>query len=57
MIICLYLPRNKNISPRIYFFLYESYPVLRLVLSIKVKADEECFYLRNDSVPGNDHNG
>lgn len=57
MIICLYLPRNKNISPRIYFFLYESYPVLRLVLSIKVKADEECFYIRNDSVPGNDHNG
>lgn len=40
-----------------FFFLYEFKPVLGLVLSIKVKADEECFYLRNDSVPGNDHNG
>ena len=33
--------------------------VLRLVLLIKIKmkAYEESFYLRNDSVPGNDHNG
>ena len=56
---CLYLPINKNISLGYTSFYYESNPVLRLVLLIKIKmkAYEESFYLRNDSVPGNDHNG
>lgn len=56
MIICLYLPINKNISLG-YSSFYEYNPVLRLVLLIKIKAYEESFYIRNDSVPGNDHNG
>ena len=58
MIICLYLPKNKNISLG-YTSLYLNSRIqfYWLVLLIKVKADEEYFYLRNDSVPGNDHNG
>lgn len=28
-----------------------------IINKIKMKAYEESFYLRNDSVPSNDHNG
>lgn len=57
MIICLYLLINENISLGYSSFLYESNPVLQLALSIKVKAYEKSFALRNDSVPRNGHNG
>ena len=58
MIICLYLPKNKNISLGYTSFYFNScIQFYWLVLLIKMKADEEYFYLRNDSVPGNDHNG
>ena len=57
-IICLYLPINKNISlGYTSFYMNQSSFTAGIINKIKMKAYEESFYLRNDSVPGNDHNG